>query len=162
MDDPTRAAPSTATAEVTTPAASTSPVAIAPWTARLPAPLRALAHGWWKVVAALVLSNYVPALVFAFFQNGLGGLLGQLTTWGLLAPVERADPPIFWTGAGVLVVLALAGLSEEIAEYRAKVAMDAALRRKVDESHATARDARATAHAARDVANEASANAERA
>ncbi len=117
-DDPTRTAAPAALAEPPVPA----PAAPEPWTARLPGWVRTLAHLWWKLFAFVVLGNFLPGLLIALVQGGVNGLTGQLTAWGLLAPLEQADPPAFWAGAGLLALLAVAGLTEDLAERAARAA----------------------------------------
>ena len=130
LDDPTRSSPLDGIAESAVPTeAPISPHQ--PWTAHLPDPLRAVAHQWWKVFAFIVIGNYVPGLILSLVQNGWKGLLVQFTSWGLLAPVEHANPPLFWAVAGLLALLALAGLIEEQAEQHAKLAEQDYMRRLV-------------------------------
>ena len=154
-----------ATAEATPPP-STAPK---PWTRRLPAPLRALAQLWWKGVVLIVAGNFLPGLVIALVQQGWNGLVNQLTSWGFLAPAERANPPVFWAAAGVVVLLAVVGFVEEQAERLTKKTKAAAQERKIDEAHVTAsaahtvaQDAGAKAEAAHTTAMTAQATAEQA
>src|SRR5690242_17796640 len=63
--------------------------------------LRWMLFKWWGIFAALVVGNYLPGSVLVLFQTGWSGFVNYLTSWGLLAPLERSQPVLF----GVLLTI---------------------------------------------------------
>jgi tetratricopeptide (TPR) repeat protein len=61
---------------------------------------------WWRVFVALVFGNYVLGGIIVLVQQGLDGLLRYLTSWALLAPLERSQPVLFGSLLTIVVLLA--------------------------------------------------------
>jgi tetratricopeptide (TPR) repeat protein len=118
------------------------------WTVRLPGPVRRLAHLWWKLFSFLFVGNYLAGLVLALVQSGWSAFLSALTSWGFLAPIEKANPPAFWASMGLLAVLAMLGFIEEGAERQAAKAKSATQERTVAQAHDMAQSAHGAAQAA--------------
>jgi tetratricopeptide (TPR) repeat protein len=114
-----------------------------------------LAHQWWKVFSFLFVGNYLSGLALALVQGGVPAFLTALTSWGLLAPAERAHPVAFWVGLVVLAGLAAVGFLEERREQRAAQRAQEEHHRRVREASARAREAEARAEDARQQAQEA-------
>jgi tetratricopeptide (TPR) repeat protein len=117
--------------------------------------VRGLAYLWWKVFAALAISNYLPGLVINFAQGGLPALWTSLTTWGLLQPLEEANPPMFWGASGVLAALAIVGASAELSARIAERRQRDADRKRLHDAHTKADKAHAAAVEAQEAAIEA-------
>src|SRR5258707_5821141 len=67
--------------------------------------LRLVLFVWWHVFVALVLGNYIPGGIIVLVQLGWDGLLRYLSSWGLLASLERNQPVLFGSFLTIVALL---------------------------------------------------------
>lgn len=63
---------------------------------------------WWGIFAIFMLSSYIFGAVLVLVQKDWSNFISYLTSWGLLAPLERSQPILFGSLLTIFAILFLA------------------------------------------------------